>query len=151
MHFLYVFTLQFLYNSTYYERTFRSSSGVHKFNVFCSSVQTTLIRYNNWSKYVLICARLKWMKCGAWYCMNRVSSCNIRYVVQRDTQLLLYANIYSQYIWLLDMFRTYRSILRTSALPYVRRLFHNLLTYGHTKVVPQPPNVWTHQGCSTTS
>ena len=29
MHFLYVFILQFLYNSTCFERPFRSSSGVH--------------------------------------------------------------------------------------------------------------------------
>ena len=33
MHFLYVFTLQFLYNSTRFERTFRSSSEVHKLTV----------------------------------------------------------------------------------------------------------------------
>ena len=33
MHFLYVFTLQFLYNSTRFERPFRSSSGVHKLTV----------------------------------------------------------------------------------------------------------------------
>ena len=33
MHFLYVFILQFLYNSTRFERLFRSSSGVHKFTV----------------------------------------------------------------------------------------------------------------------
>ena len=30
MHFLYVFILQFLYNSTCFEGPFRSSSGVHK-------------------------------------------------------------------------------------------------------------------------
>ena len=29
MHFLYVFILQFMYNSTYFERPFPSSSGVH--------------------------------------------------------------------------------------------------------------------------
>ena len=33
MHFLYVFTLQFLYNSTCFERPFGSPSGVHKFTV----------------------------------------------------------------------------------------------------------------------
>ena len=37
----------------------------------------------------------------------------IAYVVQQDTQLLLWLNIYSQYVWQLDMFRTYRSILRS--------------------------------------
>ena len=40
MHFLYVFILQFLYNSTCFERPFRSSSGVHMFTVFCGPVQT---------------------------------------------------------------------------------------------------------------
>ena len=49
---------------------------------------------------------------GVCYCRNRVSSCNITYVVQQDTQLLLWLNIYSQYVRQLDMFRTYRSILR---------------------------------------
>ena len=39
MHFLYVFILQFLYNSTRFERPFRSSSGVHDL-LYCSSVQT---------------------------------------------------------------------------------------------------------------
>ena len=29
MHFLHVFILQFLYKSTYFERPFRSSSGIH--------------------------------------------------------------------------------------------------------------------------
>ena len=48
-----------------------------------------------------------------WYCRNRVSSCNITYIVQQDTRLLLWLNIYSQYVWQLDMFRTYRSILRS--------------------------------------
>ena len=48
-----------------------------------------------------------------WYCRNRVSSCNITYVVQQDTQLLSWLNIYSQYVWQLDMFRTYRSIFRS--------------------------------------
>ena len=48
-----------------------------------------------------------------WHCRNRVSSCNITYVVQQDTQLLLWLNIYSQYVWQLDMFRTYRSVLRS--------------------------------------
>ena len=38
---------------------------------------------------------------------------NITYVVQQDTQLLLWLNIYSQYVWQLDMFRTYRFILRS--------------------------------------
>ena len=33
MHFLFVFILQFLYNSTSFERLFRSSSGVHKFTL----------------------------------------------------------------------------------------------------------------------
>ena len=33
MHFLYVFILQFLYNSTCFERLFRLSSEVHKFTV----------------------------------------------------------------------------------------------------------------------
>ena len=33
MHFLYVFILQSLYNSTCFERLFRSSSGVHTFTV----------------------------------------------------------------------------------------------------------------------
>ena len=31
------------------------------------------------------------------HCRNRVTSCNITYVVQQDTQLLLWLNIYSQY------------------------------------------------------
>ena len=44
----------------------------------------------------------------------------ITYVVQQDTQLLLRLNIYSQYVWQLDMFRTYR-------------LWNNLLTYGRTE------------------
>ena len=48
-----------------------------------------------------------------WYCRNSASSCNITYVVQQDTQLLLWLNIYSQYVWQLDMFRTYKSILRS--------------------------------------
>ena len=48
-----------------------------------------------------------------WYCRNRVSSCNITYVVQQDTQLWIWLNIYSQYVSQLDMFRTYRSILRS--------------------------------------
>ena len=33
MHFLYVFILQFLYNSTCFERLIPSSSGVHKLTV----------------------------------------------------------------------------------------------------------------------
>ena len=33
-----------------------------------------------------------------WYCRNSASSCNITYVVQQDTQLLLWLNIYSQYV-----------------------------------------------------
>jgi hypothetical protein len=32
------------------------------------------------------------------YSRNRVSSCSITYVVQQDTQLLLWLNIYSQYV-----------------------------------------------------
>ena len=41
-------------------------------------------------------------------------ACNITYVVQQDTQLLLWwLNIYSQYVWQLDVFRTYRSIFRS--------------------------------------
>ena len=32
---------------------------------------------------------------------------------QQDSQLLLRLNIYSQYVWQLDMFRTYSSILRS--------------------------------------
>ena len=46
---------------------------------------------------------------------NLVVKCEvgITYVVQQDTQLLLWLNIYSQYIWQLDMIRTYRSILRS--------------------------------------
>jgi hypothetical protein len=31
-------------------------------------------------------------------CRNSVSSCNITYVVQQDTQVLLWLNIYSQYV-----------------------------------------------------
>ena len=39
MHFLYVFILQFLYNSTCFERPFSSSSGVHDllFMVLCTN------------------------------------------------------------------------------------------------------------------
>ena len=68
---------------------------------------------------------------------------NITYVVQQDIQLLLWFNIYSQYVWQLDMFRTYRSILRSiyklcvqlvcylkivccSVRPYVMRLWKEL-------------------------
>ena len=55
MYFLYAFTLQFLYNSTCFERPFRSSSGVHKFTVFCSSVQTMLtcltVRSYGWNNH----------------------------------------------------------------------------------------------------
>ena len=47
-----------------------------------------------------------------WYCRNRVSSCNITYVVQQDTQIR-YGWIFIQYAWQLDMFRTYRSVLRS--------------------------------------
>ena len=54
--------------------------------------------------------RNKW---PIWYFRNCVSSCNITYVVQQHTQLLLWLNIYSQYVWQLDMFRTYRSIFRS--------------------------------------
>jgi hypothetical protein len=65
--------------------------------------------FSTYSHYSL--NRKKWLV--IWYCMNRVSSCNITYVVQQDTQLLLWLNIYSQYVWQLDMFRTYRSFLRS--------------------------------------
>ena len=78
-----------------------------------------------------------------WYCGNRVSSCSITYVVQQDTQLLLWLNIYSQYIWRLDVFRTYRSIPRSIYKLCAAGLvcedcvllgsFHNLLTYGRTE------------------
>ena len=37
----------------------------------------------------------------------------ITYVVQQDTKFLIWLDIYSQYVWQLDMFRTYRSILRS--------------------------------------
>jgi hypothetical protein len=43
----------------------------------------------------------------------RPKECNITYVVQQDTQLSLWLNIHSQYVWQLDVFRTYRSILRS--------------------------------------
>ena len=99
-----------------------------------------------------------------WYCRNRVPSCSITYVVQQDTQLLLWLNIYSQYVWQLDMFRTYRSILRSiyklccwfwyvktvccSVRPYVRWLFH--ITYGRTEqhtifTYQNQQHVWTHR------
>ena len=48
-----------------------------------------------------------------WCCRDRVSSCSITCVVQQDTQLLLWLNIYSQYVWQLVLFRTYRYILRS--------------------------------------
>ena len=42
-----------------------------------------------------------------------LTSVHITCAVQQDTQFLLWLNIYSQYVWQLDMFRTYRSILRS--------------------------------------
>ena len=38
---------------------------------------------------------------------------DITCVVQQDTQLLLWLHNYLQYVWQLDMFRTYRSIFRS--------------------------------------
>ena len=50
---------------------------------------------------------------------------NITYVVQQDTQILLLLNIYSQYVWQLEMFRTNWSILLT----YGRTEQHTIFTY----------------------
>ena len=61
----------------------------------------------------------------------KITKGHITYVDQQVTQLLLRLNIYSQYVWQLDMFRTYRSILRRccSVCLYVRWLWNNHLTY----------------------
>ena len=71
------------------------------------------------------------------------------YVVQQDTRLLLWMNIYAQYVWQLDMFRTYRSILRSiyklCAAGMEGRNFHNLQTYGRT----EQHAVFTYQTSNT--
>ena len=61
--------------------------------------------------------------------------------VQQDTQLLLWLNIYSQYVWQLEMFRTYRSILSSVYKLCVGRCVHTLgrmdapsnTQFSHTK------------------
>ena len=66
---------------------------------------------------------------------------DITYVVQQDTQLLLRLNIYSQYVWQLDMFRTYRSILRS----IYKLCVAGLVTYGRTEQY----TIFTYQTSNT--
>ena len=55
----------------------------------------------------------QWQSCVRLSASVSLSFRDITYVVQQDTQLLLWLSIYSQYVWQLDMFRTYRSIFRS--------------------------------------
>ena len=48
-----------------------------------------------------------------YYSLGPLTKIRVTYVVQQYTQQFLRLNIYSQYVWQLDMFRTYRSILRS--------------------------------------
>ena len=58
MHFLYVFIPQFLYNSTCFERPFRSSSGVHDllYLQLCTELQ---IRSSSGVHDLLLCTELQ--------------------------------------------------------------------------------------------
>ena len=97
----------------------------------------------------------------AWYCRNRVSSCNITYAVQQYTQLCY------GWIFIHNMFDGstcfgptgpssgasvncvllvwYVKIVCCSVRPYVRWLFHNLLTYGRTLSHTLWINIWPQQ------
>ena len=91
------------------------------------------------------------------YCMNRVLFCNITFVVQQDTQLLLWLNIYSQYVWQLDVFRTYRSIVRSIyklrvaaglvCEDCVARCVHTLC--GCCNNIPHSRSTWHNPLCHT--
>ena len=96
-----------------------------------------------------------------WYCRNSVSSCNITYVVQQDTQFCY------GWIFIHNMFDSskcfgptgpfsgasincvllvwYVKIVCWSVRPYVRWLFHNHLTYG--RAVLRSSLTWNLAAC----
>ena len=66
MHFLYVFILQSLYNSTCFERPFRSSSGVHDllYLQLCKHVELYInCRINTYRKCILLVYLYNWLRC----------------------------------------------------------------------------------------
>ena len=57
MHYLYVFILQFMYNSTCFERPFRSSSGVH--DLLCLQLGLKTKQLDTFAWFVQSCSYSK--------------------------------------------------------------------------------------------
>ena len=66
MHFLYVFILRFLCNSTCFERPFRSSSGVHEllYPQLCTNhANVKNRRIDTYRKCILLVCLYNWLRC----------------------------------------------------------------------------------------
>ena len=74
---------------------------MHCMSVFVYRTEYCRSDLKDWtnSKTAAVHHQHKWLGLCFLYYRKRVSSCNITYVAQKVTQLLLWLNIYSQYVW----------------------------------------------------